>query len=638
MELTIEQALQQAVEAHMAGKLQDAEALYQAILQAQPKHPDANHNLGVLAVSFNKPELALPLFKTALEANSQQVQFWISYVDALIKTNQLEIAKSVLEQGRKLELVGEGADALEAQLTAISELEKSESILQKQALSLTQERKKVSEKKEKKKNSSSNQTNPNQVRSPSQMEVSSLLEHFQKGRYDLAENLAKKLTQQYPNHQFSWKVLGAVYGQTGKLKESLIANQRTVAISPNDAEANYNLSVTLQQLGRLEDAEISYKKAIAIKPEYAEAYSNLGNTLKELGRLEDAVASYSQALAIKPEYAEAHSNLGNTLKELGRLEDAEISYKKAIALKPDLTEAHSNLGNTLKELGRLEDAVASYSQALAIKPEYAESLSNLGATLQELGRLEEAATSYKKAIAIKPQYAEKLSHEIASIRGLNPARATDAYVSALFDDYAKNFESSLIGKLNYKAPTIIADLLRPLISSINLHFDILDLGCGTGLVGEALIDLAKTLVGIDLSKEMLKIAQAKNIYHRLIQDEIHHALSLEQGASFDLVVSSDVFIYIGDIKAIFNQVYDVLKVGGFFAYSTEALYPADHGKEEVLPDYKLDLNGRYSHSSKYLLGLIDAKKFILKVIEVVQIRFEKGQPVMGYVVILQKQT
>jgi predicted TPR repeat methyltransferase len=166
----------------------------------------------------------------------------------------------------------------------------------------------------------------------------------------------------------------------------------------------------------------------------------------------------------------------------------------------------------------------------------------------------------------------------------------------------------------------------------------LDLGCGTGLVGEALIDLAKTLVGIDLSKEMLKIAQAKNIYHRLIQDEIHHALSLERGASFDLVVSSDVFIYIGDIKAIFDQVYDVLKVGGFFAYSTEALYPADHGKEEVLPDYKLDLNGRYSHSSKYLLGLIDAKKFILNVIEVVQIRFEKGQPVMGYVVILQKQT
>ena len=87
MELTIEQALQRAVEAHKAGKLQDAETLYRAILQAQPKHPDANHNLGVLAVSLNKTDAALPLFKIALEANPNQGQFWLSYVDALIKEN-----------------------------------------------------------------------------------------------------------------------------------------------------------------------------------------------------------------------------------------------------------------------------------------------------------------------------------------------------------------------------------------------------------------------------------------------------------------------------------------------------------------------------------------------------------------------
>jgi predicted TPR repeat methyltransferase len=295
--------------------------------------------------------------------------------------------------------------------------------------------------------------------------------------------------------------------------------------------------------------------------------------------------------------------LGVTLQELGRLEEAEVSYKKAIAIKPDYAKAHSNLGNTLKELGRQDQAVASY----------------------------------KKAIAIKPENAENLSHTIASLTGLNPVRATDSYVSSLFDGYAKKFESNLVGDLNYKTPTIIANFLRPLISSVSLHFDILDLGCGTGLAGEALIDVAKTLVGIDLSKEMLKIAAAKNIYTRLTQDEIHHALSQEQSASFDIIVSSDVFVYIGDIKVIFDQVYNVLKVGGFFAYSTEALFPESNGKEEDLPDYKLNLNGRYSHSSKYLLGLIDAKRFILHTLEITQIRLEKGQPVMGYVVIMQKQ-
>jgi len=60
MELTIEQALQQGVSAHEEGKLQDAERLYRVILQSQPKHPDANHNLGLLAVSINKTDAALP--------------------------------------------------------------------------------------------------------------------------------------------------------------------------------------------------------------------------------------------------------------------------------------------------------------------------------------------------------------------------------------------------------------------------------------------------------------------------------------------------------------------------------------------------------------------------------------------------
>ena len=94
MELTIDQALQQAVEAHKAGKLQDAGALYRAILRTHPKHPDANHNLGVLVVSLNKTEAALPLFKIALEANPNQGQFWLSYVDTLIKENQFDIARN----------------------------------------------------------------------------------------------------------------------------------------------------------------------------------------------------------------------------------------------------------------------------------------------------------------------------------------------------------------------------------------------------------------------------------------------------------------------------------------------------------------------------------------------------------------
>ena len=103
-ELTIDQALQQGVEAHKAGQVQEADRLYTAILKAQPKHPDANHNMGVLAVGVGKVQEALPFFKTALEANPATAQFWLSYIDTLIKLGQVSRCQGCVgssqEQGR----------------------------------------------------------------------------------------------------------------------------------------------------------------------------------------------------------------------------------------------------------------------------------------------------------------------------------------------------------------------------------------------------------------------------------------------------------------------------------------------------------------------------------------------------------
>ena len=121
MKLTIEQALQHGIAKHKQGKLQDAERLYQAILQSQPSHADANYNLGLIAVSLNKVALALPLFKTALEAYPEIEQFWLSYIDALIKENQLETAKSVLLEGRKEGFLGKEFDDLEFQIKQLTE-------------------------------------------------------------------------------------------------------------------------------------------------------------------------------------------------------------------------------------------------------------------------------------------------------------------------------------------------------------------------------------------------------------------------------------------------------------------------------------------------------------------------------------
>ena len=91
----IRSGITKGIEAHRAGKVQEADRYYTAVLKANPKHPDANHNMGVLAVGVGKVEDALPFFKTALEANPNIAQFWLSYIDALIKLDRRADAKAV---------------------------------------------------------------------------------------------------------------------------------------------------------------------------------------------------------------------------------------------------------------------------------------------------------------------------------------------------------------------------------------------------------------------------------------------------------------------------------------------------------------------------------------------------------------
>ena len=436
MELTIEQALQQGVAAHKEGRLEEAERLYRAILQSQPSNPDANHNLGVIAVSVDKADAALPLFKTALEANPKMEQFWLSYIDALIKEKQFDNAKQVLEQAKKQGVAEGKLNILETQLTRTAQVNEPKLVVQNKSLSLSEKRKKLAEQKKQKK--AKKQTLKGI--SPSQQQLSSLLEHYQAGRLDDAEKLATSISHEFPSHNFSWKILGAVFKATGRNSEAVNANQTAVALSPQDAEAHSNLGIMLQELGRFDEALASYTQAIALKPDYAKAHSNLGNTLKELGRLDEAEASYNQVIALKPDYAEAHSNLGITLKKLGRLDEAETNYSRAIALKPDYAEAHYNLGNMLKELWRLDEAEASYSQAIALKPDFSEAHYNLGITLNELGRLDEALASYTQAIALKPDFAlahSNLGNTLKELGRLDEALASYTQAIVLKPDFAE---------------------------------------------------------------------------------------------------------------------------------------------------------------------------------------------------------
>ena len=307
-----------------------------------------------------------------------------------------------------------------------------------------------------------NNTKKEKVKIPSPEELNSLLAHYQNGRLEDAEKLAIFITKKFPKHSFSWKVLGAVLKQTGRISEALVANQKALVIDPQDVEVYNNMGNVLVELNRLEKAEVVFRQAIALKPDFAQAYCNLGGTLQKIGKLEEAEASYRQAIVLKPQYPEAYNNLGVTQQEFSKLEEAEASYKQATALKPDYTEAHFNLGNTLQKIGKLEEAEASYKQATASKPNYAEAHYRLGIIQQGFSKVEEAEASFRQAIVSKPDYAEAFNN-LGKILWFNCIKSETQQVLTKLEEAEAIYKQAIALKPDYaEAFNNLADTLKEL--------------------------------------------------------------------------------------------------------------------------------------------------------------------------------
>ncbi|WP_025916194.1 tetratricopeptide repeat protein, partial [Herminiimonas sp. CN] len=349
LQQSLAQALQLAVNHHQSGRFEDAENLYRNILEAQPNNPDANHNLGFLAVQAKQPSAGLPYFAAALEAQPEQQQYWLSYIDALIQADETETAQQVLELGRQHGLQDGEVEVLARRLEVRARQKKiQQEVLRSGA-------KKI----------------------PGAKKISALMALYNKGRLAEAEVLARSFTTCFPGYGLGWKMLAAVLQLQGRADEALFPAQIAVEILPTDAEAHNNLGIMLEAQGQFTEAKASYLQALKIQPNFAETHSNLGNIFKDFGCMSEAEASYRQALQIQPNLVEVHSNLGNLLKDLGRLSEAEASYRQALEIQPDYADGHSNLGVMFQDQGRFTEAQASYRQALKIRPDFVEAYSNM---------------------------------------------------------------------------------------------------------------------------------------------------------------------------------------------------------------------------------------------------------------------
>lgn len=430
--IAIEQAFKQAIECHQSGHLQSAENLYAAILKILPSHSEANHNMGLLAVLRNHPEDSLPYFNQALDAEPSRGQYWLSYIDALYRSGQLENARQILALAQQQGLQGAEVESLALRLNStVLDIEKLEGVHSIDLINL--ESVETTILKTDPENTNSRLDKPNKPtktsashrgNTPSTKEINAMFALFNHGRSSEAAALAQKLTSSHPNHADGWKVLGVSYNLLARNADALGPMRKAVELLPNDAESRNNLGIILQALGRLDEAEASYLRALKLNPGYAQAHSNLGACLLQNGRLVEAEASFRYALQIKPDYSRALMNLALTLKDMGRYIEAEAYYRSALELNPNDAFTHCSLGFILHKLSRLNEAETYYKQAIRIDPNFIEAHSNLAATLRDLGRPGEAEISARKALQINPDYLD--AHINLGITLFDAGRYTEA--------------------------------------------------------------------------------------------------------------------------------------------------------------------------------------------------------------------
>lgn len=321
----------------------------------------------------------------------------------------------------------------------------------------------------------------------------------------------------------------------------------------------------------------------------------------ERDELTAAAAGFEQVLAADPAHVEARYKLANVRKEQGDLAAAESHYAQVLRRVPDHAEALNNLGAVLDMSGRQAEAEARYRESIAQCADLAPPHANLGRLLQSQQRHDEAASIYRRALERGLDEA-LFRHLLDAASGASSARAPAGYVTATFDAFATHFDERLVGQLAYRVPRDLVDLVLPQVRDRAL--DVLDLGCGTGLVGEALRQAGLrhgTWTGIDLSSQMLERARQRGCYDALHCADVESWLSGAE-AGFDLVVAADVFIYLGALDGIFRSVAAGLRTGGFFAFSVESCETGD---------WRLLESGRYAQSEAYIARLTQVNGFTM---------------------------
>ena len=295
-----------------------------------------------------------------------------------------------------------------------------------------------------------------------------------------------------------------------------------------------------------------------------------------------------------------------------------------------IADRRADYARSLARDGDFAAAADLMGQALELVPHWAAGWDLLGDYHDRQGDVAGAISAWRHLEALDDAGVFGARLKLA-VHGAGPAGEGTAvsYVEALFDQYAPKFENSLVGRLGYRVPEMLDDLVAEEMARLGIDSFArgLDLGCGTGLMGERLRGKVGYLEGIDISAAMIAETARKGIYDRLDKAELVSALS-ERRADADLVTAADVFIYCGALQPVLAALVPALMPGGLAAFSLEA----HEGEEAVFLRPSL----RYAHGiSATREAIVLAGLEILR-FELVVLRLDRGAPINGMLVVARK--
>ena len=379
-EMSLGQALNEAIRVHQAGDLTTAESVYAAILAAVPDQPDALALFGVLRHQKGQSDHGVSLLKRARELAPSNAEIHANLGAVLLQSGDAAEAETSLREALVL-----SPGHIEARVNLMRMLQAS--ARRGEAIDIGREGIKLA---------------PQAAVFHKFVGDLFLAERdYQQAKTALTAGL--DLT---PEDAGAWNDIAICYREMGELTEAERCYREAVKLAPDMMEVRHNFGAFLLSLGRMDEAREHLDSVLADNPDHWMTVTLMAVNLIKIGREEEAIAMMTRAAEAHPDDPIVWNDVGAQFMRIGKFEEALKMFQRSVELDPNRVEPQTNLANAYYKLNRGFDAIREYEKALKIEPRHLEAHVTLCRVLKEVYRLDEA-NIYAHATTMLPNFGAK---------------------------------------------------------------------------------------------------------------------------------------------------------------------------------------------------------------------------------------